>query len=102
MKQIGYWRKRIDSKENLPWPEEGHLPNETKQKVSEYLNNGKEHAAYMGCSTCRICGKWGNGSTDLTDGEFIWPEGYSHYITEHNIMPDLDLLSKVLTQKRYL
>src|ERR1043165_3334922 len=97
MKRIGYWRQAKDSNySNLPWPEEGRLPLETKQKVVEFLNKGKMNAAWMGYSTCRICGKL-NGTTCLTNGEFVYPEGYSHYILDHNIMPDIDLLSKILT-----
>ncbi len=96
MKQVGYWRKKEESNENLPWPTEGRLPLETKRKVVEYLNNGKLHMAWMGRSSCRICGKM-NGTTCLTDGEFVYPEGYSHYIIDHNIMPDLELLTKILS-----
>ena len=101
-KQIGYWRQKKDSNEFLPWPEEsGRLPRESKQRVAEYLMKGKEHAAWMGFSTCRICGKL-NGTTCLTDGEFVYPEGYAHYILDHNVTPDLDLLSKVLTTNNLL
>ncbi len=96
--RIGYWRQKKDSKEDLPWPEEGRLPLDTKEKIAKYLMNGKEYAAWMGCSTCRICGKWSNGSTCMTDGEFVYPEGYAHYILDHNITPDVRLLAKVLSK----
>lgn len=96
MKEIGYWRQKEDSNEDLSWPTEGKLPMETKQKIVEYLMKGKQHAAWKGFSRCRICSKL-NGTTCLTDGEFVYPEGYAHYIIDHNIMPDLDLLAKVLT-----
>lgn len=99
MKQIGYWRQKKDSDETLPWPKEGRLPIETKKKVFEYLMKGKEHSYYMGFSMCRICGK-PNGSMCLTDGEFVYPEGYAHYILDHNVQPDLDLLVKVLMYEK--
>jgi hypothetical protein len=96
MKHIGYWRQRQDSPEDLPWPIEGHLPQETKEKIARYLSDGKITAHWRGWSTCRICGKM-NGSVCKTDGEFEYPEGYAHYILDHNIQPDGELLAKVLT-----
>ena len=105
--RVGYWRQREgapdppwnkDSTLALPWPEENslRLPPETVHKVVLYLTRGKEHAAWMGMSRCRICNK-SNGSRCLTDGEFVWPEGYAHYITEHHVQPDAKLLAKILT-----
>ena len=97
MKRIGYWRQtEKDFIGNLPWPKEGRLPMETKKLLTEYLMKGKQHSVWKGYSRCRICGKM-NGTACLTDGEFIYPDGYAHYILEHNIEPDLDLLAKVLT-----
>ena len=93
---VGYWRKYKDiedTKENLPWPEEGNLSLEDKRKITDYLIKGKEYAAWRGYSICRICGQI-NGSTCLTDGEFVYPEGYAHYILHHNIVPDVRLLKK--------
>ena len=92
--RIGYWRQKENNNEDLPWPEEGNLSLDDKKKVTNYLMKGKEHAAWMGCSRCRICGK-GNGSTCLTDGKFVYPEGYAHYILYHNITPDERLLKKL-------
>ena len=34
--------------------------------------------------TCRICGAQ-NGSLELTDGVFLWPEGLAHYVTAHAV-----------------
>jgi hypothetical protein len=49
---------------------------------------GGRALSYMGPSTCRICGCL-NGSGELTDGVFIWPEGLSHYVRDHGVtLPD--------------
>ena len=95
MKRIGYWRKKEDSKEDLPWPKEGRISGETKGKVVDFLLKGKQSQYWMGYSYCRLCGKM-NGTTCWTRGQFTYPEGYVHYIRDHNIMPDLDLLTEVL------
>jgi len=96
---IGYWRQKRDSKEDLPWPEEGNLTQEVKKLVANYLMSGQEAAAWMGYSRCRICGKL-NGTVCMTDGEFTYPEGYAHYILDHNIQPDERLLKKVLLNQK--
>lgn len=99
-KHIGYWRQYEDDESStLPWPKEGHLPEETKELVVDYLINGTYHMGWRGYSCCRICGKI-NGSSDFTHDNFVYPEGYAHYIRDHNIMPDLDLLAHVLTLKK--
>ena len=71
-----------------------HLINELwyvgkdKNKIVKYLDEGKDIASYMGKSKCRIC-QQSLGSHDLTDGRYLWPEKFSHYISEHNIcLPD--------------
>lgn len=96
MKKIGYWKQFENSNEPLPWPQEGRLSQETKERVARYLEEGRITTYWKGWSTCRLCGNH-NGSVCMTDGEFEYPEGYAHYILAHNVQPDLELLAKVLT-----
>lgn len=42
--------------------------------------------AYRGWSSCRICG-CRNGNKELTYGGYTWPEGYLHYVEQHNVQP---------------
>jgi hypothetical protein len=42
--------------------------------------------AYRGSSTCRVCGKT-NGHREFIFGGYRWPEGYLHYVEEHNVEP---------------
>lgn len=94
MIKIGFWAQvppnhPASVEGDLPWPSEFYAPNwddDERLKIAVYLDSGKEHAAYKGWSTCRLCGIM-NGSTDLTDGKYLWPQGYSHYIREHKIRP---------------
>ena len=40
-------------------------------------------------SWCRFGCSLANGSAELTDGVFIWPEGLAHYVAEHSVaLPD--------------
>ncbi len=94
MIKIGFWAQvppnhPASVEGDLPWPSEFYTPNwddDERLKIAVYLDSGKEHAAYKGWSTCRLCGIM-NGSTELTDGKYLWPQGYSHYIREHKIRP---------------
>ena len=98
-KQIGYWKTYKEESSDLPWPTEGRISDEIRQKCVDFLLNGKYREAWMGMSRCRICGK-NNGSSDLSHDEFYYPEGYVHYIRDHNIMPDIDLLTKIISKDK--
>lgn len=50
----------------------------------EYFSSGTRVRQYMGYSRCRFCGEM-NGSAELTDGTYIWPEGLAHYLCDHNM-----------------
>lgn len=64
------------------------LPEGDKQRLADYLRNGRVVASYMGNSWCRFeCGvfDWEMGCKDLSDGVWLWPEGLVHYIEVHNV-----------------
>ena len=93
-KFIGFWRrhKNEDCEDNLPWPED-FIDEEQSEcfinMVAGYLDSGSIRERYMGQAYCRICNTWGNGSADLSDGTYVWPEGLSHYVREHKVrLPD--------------
>jgi len=55
--------------------------------VIQYISDQRFRGeAYMGYSTCRICGK-DNGTADFSDGFYVWPEGFAHYLSEHKVRP---------------
>ena len=83
--RVGYWA----SETQREWPEVKDLVDADwdeaeKEKLATYLSHGILARAYLGKSTCRIC-ESPNGSTELTDGTYVWPEGLSHYVLEHNV-----------------
>jgi hypothetical protein len=108
----------------LPHPkylvELGWKENERTSIVS-YLRAGHECRHWCGYSSCRFgcfctdkyrnmsrlkrskyttelqelaVGKRSMGCLDLTDGEWVWPEGLAHYVESHNIcLPDKFILT---------
>lgn len=53
---------------------------------------GWEMSSYRGISCCRVCG-CPNGNKELKGNGFTVPFGYLHYVTEHGLIPDKNLLS---------
>ena len=83
--RIGYWRA-----DHAPeWPDVADFVDHSwdedeRWTVRAYLTGGTAVRHYMGFSACRICGKK-NGTSEFTDGTFIWPEGLAHYVGEHGV-----------------
>lgn len=42
---------------------------------------------YKGYSKCRVCGLENNGNVEYKIGNWKWPQGYEHYLIEHNFIP---------------
>jgi hypothetical protein len=87
---IGYWDgphassgwPSVDSFIDPSWDPDD------RDMVAEYLEFGQVARAYMGYSACRICAR-SNGTLELTDGTFVWPEGLRHYVVDHGVrLPD--------------
>jgi hypothetical protein len=86
--RLGYWGERGSG---LPDPAsfvDESWDDTDRDLVAGHLDRGFVARAYMGYSTCRICGAQ-NGSLELTDGVYLWPEGLGHYVTVHSVrLPD--------------
>lgn len=106
LQAIGYWRPAVlslmgirtpDRRANsvLPWPGDFVDPQwdpDERGMVLLYVEQfgafSQQHVrfSWRGYSTCRICGAR-NGSVCISDGTFVWPEGFAHYIREHQVRP---------------
>ncbi len=62
--------------------------------VARYLDAGEEVNSYRGWSNCRICGKH-NGSTDLGDAKYLWPQGFGHYVRDHSVRPPREFIDHI-------
>lgn len=68
-------------------------------RVVRYLRAGAGWRAYRGFSLCRVCGCQ-NGSSELADGVWVWPEGLAHYVRRHGVrLPDV-IIRYVLDHRR--
>jgi hypothetical protein len=83
--RIGYWL----GPRAPGWPDPRQFVDPTwdeeeREDVVSYLQHGLLARGMMGYSTCRFC-ESRNGSVELSDGIYIWPEGLTHYVQEHNV-----------------
>ena len=92
LRVIGYWASNTDP--SLPNPATLAVNDDdaNAHRIADVLDQGVPYLYAMGLSPCRICGK-PNGSAELTNGTYAWPEGLSHYVREHRIAlpPDLSV-----------
>jgi len=95
LKAIGFWRDDNGIFRDCPCPQwfvqRGWRAAEL-DKILGYLRSGHNFASCGGWSVCRFRGcEEGkrNGTGNLTDGEWYWPEGLAHYVERHSILlPD--------------
>jgi hypothetical protein len=110
-KRVGFWANNPPKEDGKSWGLVQYLRMEHEKSVQEYpiaqqhvdpqwaidnpvewaavvthLRAGKEKDWYKGSSSCRLCGCI-NGSADMTDGEWVWPQGLLHYVIVHDVKP---------------
>ncbi len=70
-----------------------------RDRIVTYLKAGKELIAWRGNSWCRFekCPvDYLQGYRDLTDGVYVWPEAFPHYVAAHNVKPPEEFLKHAL------
>ena len=75
---------------------------EERDKVIAHLKSGQPFEYWRGFSWCRFgCDdKTGEqGTTDQSDGLYVWPEGFAHYVERHAIRPPKEFVDHVLSFK---
>lgn len=95
-KAIGYWYSEREP--DLPKPQDYvdvTWDKDECEKVANYLDAGERVISWMGYSDCRFCGK-DNGVSCLSDGIYIWPEGFGHYLRAHHVKPPKEFIEHVL------
>jgi hypothetical protein len=98
---IGYWRSALEP----GWPDPRDFVDATwdeseREAVATYLRRGGfEPWAQCGVSWCRFCGA-DNGSSERSDGVYLWPEGLAHYIRRHNVRLPATVIEHLLCALR--
>jgi len=90
---VGYWYS--DSEPELPMPDSNESM-EHEEEIARYLRSHNVINSYRGSSTCRICNDRWNGSKEMSDGVYIWPEGLAHYINEHKTTLPTEFIEHIL------
>lgn len=81
---IGYWKTSLQDPYPFPQEVEIELASKVRGKLVHYLTAGACVQRCRGFSACRYgCGS--NGSTEMSDGRWVWPEGLAHYVCEHRV-----------------
>lgn len=100
LKLIGYWAPAPQWREERVcsqaprWPDVRRAvrPNwrvAERELLVAYLRKGHRCRGYLGFSACRFDCPETNGALgcrELTDGEWVWPEGLPHYVERHDVM----------------
>jgi hypothetical protein len=84
----GFWRTSLHADGKLPWPQPEPKWNE-RAGFLEMLDRAEVAAYrvhYFGYSDCRICGCL-NGTKSFRLDVWEWPEGFRHYVAEHEVRP---------------
>lgn len=90
--QIGYWEDYKSQDTTYMHPKYLVCQNwasDFKKELINYLQSGKTLISFGGYSYCRFSdGPEDNkmGSSDLTDGFWVWPEGLAVYIEKFDVM----------------
>jgi hypothetical protein len=92
---IGYWW----SSQYPEWPNPAEFidsdwDRNERSMVGLYLRSGQMFARSPGTSRCRICGT-SNGSGELTDGVYVWPEGLHHYVDAHSVRLPREIIEHI-------
>ncbi|GAA1216661.1 hypothetical protein GCM10009665_03160 [Kitasatospora nipponensis] len=85
VRMLGFWGTSADR--TLPDPADlvdAGWDESEREWVAGYLNDGQVARSWMGASRCRLCACL-NGTRDLTDGYYVWPEGLGHYVLDHGV-----------------
>lgn len=93
----GFWRGFHNEESDLPWPE----PQPGWPDASRFLSALKqvediaERIRYRGVSHCRLCGCI-NGGSSFRLQVWEWPEGFKHYVAEHDVRPSVEFATFIL------
>jgi hypothetical protein len=98
MKLIGYWIRSLEDPDFIP-PQElvGPLPDHQRRALADYLDRGRHFEQYRGTSWCRFGCDHEMGSSELSDGLWVWPVDLGHYVRDHGVLLPNEFVRHALT-----
>lgn len=100
LKLVGLWaaEQHLNTTACLGWIHPRHLQQPgwsgaEGTRILAYLRGGVEWAGYRGQARCRLGCEPPIGGRELTDGEWVWPEGLAHYVEAHGVRLPEDLVA---------
>lgn len=103
--EIGFWAATPDASTPVrPWPEcsvdAAWAESKEAETVASYLElHGVIESYEQGYSWCRFCcaaPARSLGCCSFTDGRFVWPEGFAHYVRCHGVRPPAPFVEHIL------
>lgn len=94
---IGFWAPADGEESELPDPTDfvdAEYDEDERWWVADYLERGQVALSFTGVSRCRLC-SCPNGSRDLTDGTYVWPEGLGHYVLVHGVRLPAEFITHI-------
>jgi hypothetical protein len=95
LKLVGLWKDMHSIYPRSRWPHPAGLVDRgweagRREKIVAYLRQGDDLGCVQcGFSYCRFEGcevsVFEMGNRDLTDGDWLWPEGLPHYVEAHGV-----------------
>ena len=68
---------------------------EEYEAVLKYINKPDRWQGHNGFAKCKVCGRK-NGNRDHFRDGFMYPQGYTHYLTDHGIKPPPEMIAAAL------
>ena len=109
---IGYWVSKREPE--LPDPHDfvdTTWDPAVRAQVAGYLKRGTTFESWRGSSWCRFEGIEGKGRQRppctqgeglgykcLTDGTFVWPQGFAHYVEHHGVKPPQEFIDHIASR----
>ena len=91
----GYWYSPSEPQYDAPVSQTKAIDQEFIKKLEYIQNNKAQLRAYKGISHCRIC-NCRNGSEEYTYKNHVWPQGYMHYLIQHNVHPSKEFYDFIM------
>jgi hypothetical protein len=104
LRLIGYW---CSTEGEDGWPDPNDFidwswDEEERRQIVRYLSDaGVLLRAYRGKHVCRLCGER-HGSLQMSDGDYLWPDGLTHYVVAHGVRLPEDFVQHVTSRSREL